>query len=25
VRMVGGAPGVKAVGVIAPEGDIVLR
>ncbi|GAC1335821.1 MAG: hypothetical protein NVSMB17_19100 [Candidatus Dormibacteria bacterium] len=25
VRMVGGAPGVRAVGVIAPEGDVVLR
>jgi len=25
VRMVGGTPGVKAVGVIAPDGDIVLR
>lgn len=25
VRLVGGAPGVKAIGVIAPEGDIVLK
>ncbi|MGI8610533.1 MAG: VOC family protein [Candidatus Dormibacteria bacterium] len=25
VRLVGGSPGVKAIGVIAPDGDIVLR